>query len=463
MKKCLIINFYLGDRRKCIPEYNEDKLCLLKKQVEYLERYKNSLDLIVFSFNKTDNHYDYVNEIERIIPDKIGEARTEIVTRENYGMSYGAWSDSFSRHRDKFDYFIFNEDDYFFVQNNWDTYLVDKFNYYGDCGYLCGIVRKPDGSNYYKEHAGHSVGISSNNVLSNVYEKFGCLPHSKSNDYLSNENEGQIMQSNSIIELGYKLYDIRDDYRVQFAVSHSPGVDIDRFFWWNERDLIVPAIIVWDLPHVYWEINMDEYLTYRDQYMKRTGMNSKNIDRTIFAENPYLFDSGTGTYFDRSISIISWSDQYRVKSGKYNSIGRDCYFFLHANHRTDWITTSSQLLGPVDSDIDGLHMKMGHPSCKGDIIIENDVWIGAKSTIMSGVKISNGAVVGGGSVVTKDVPPYAIVAGNPAKIVKMRFTDQQIEDLLEIAWWDWDESKIKENAMLMWSKDINYFIKKYKK
>jgi acetyltransferase-like isoleucine patch superfamily enzyme len=74
-------------------------------------------------------------------------------------------------------------------------------------------------------------------------------------------------------------------------------------------------------------------------------------------------------------------------------------------------------------------MDMGHPSCKGNIIIQNDVWIGAKSTIMSGVKISNGSVVGAGSVVTKDVPPYAIVAGNPAKVVKYRFTEEQMVEL----------------------------------
>jgi serine acetyltransferase len=106
-------------------------------------------------------------------------------------------------------------------------------------------------------------------------------------------------------------------------------------------------------------------------------------------------------------------------------------------------------------------MSMGHPNCKGDIIIQNDVWIGAKSTIMSGVKISNGALVGACSVVTKDVPPFAIVAGNPAKVVKYRFTEEQIEKLLSIAWWNWDEQKIKDNSMDMWSDNINEFINKF--
>jgi acetyltransferase-like isoleucine patch superfamily enzyme len=110
-----------------------------------------------------------------------------------------------------------------------------------------------------------------------------------------------------------------------------------------------------------------------------------------------------------------------------------------------------------------MHMRMGHPSCKGDIRIGNDVWIGAKATIMSGVNIGHGSIVAAGSLVTKDVEPYSIVGGNPAKHLKYRFDKNQIDDLLDIAWWNWNESKIKENAMLMWSQDINYFIKKYKK
>lgn len=175
-------------------------------------------------------------------------------------------------------------------------------------------------------------------------------------------------------------------------------------------------------------------------------------------ENLHLWHADRGTYFDRNVNIISWSDDYHIYLGKYNSIGRDCNFFLHANHRVDWITTSSQLWGPVTPEIADMHMNMGHPTCKGDIIVENDVWIGAKSTIMSGVKIGNGAVVGSCSVVTKNVPPFAIVAGNPAKVVKYRFSDDQISSLLKISWWDWSEEKIRQNGMKLWSGDINKFI-----
>lgn len=178
-------------------------------------------------------------------------------------------------------------------------------------------------------------------------------------------------------------------------------------------------------------------------------------------ENLHLWHADRGTYFDRNVNIISWSDDYHIQLGKYNSIGRDCNFFLHANHRVDWITTTSQLLGPVTPEIANMHMNMGHPACKGNIIIENDVWVGAKSTIMSGVKIHNGAVVGANSVVTKDVPAFAIVVGNPAKIVKYRFTEGQIESLLNISWWDWEEDKIRAEAMTLWSNNINEFIARH--
>lgn len=178
-------------------------------------------------------------------------------------------------------------------------------------------------------------------------------------------------------------------------------------------------------------------------------------------ENIHLWHADRGTYFDRNVNIISWSNDYHIYLGKYCSIGRDCNFFLHANHRPDWITTSSQLWGPVTPEIAQMHMDMGHPACKGDIVVGNDVWIGAKSTIMSGVKIGHGAIVGSTATVAKDVPPYSIVVGNPAKVVKYRFSEKQIESLLKIAWWDWTEDRIKTEAIELWSDKIDEFIDKH--
>lgn len=178
-------------------------------------------------------------------------------------------------------------------------------------------------------------------------------------------------------------------------------------------------------------------------------------------ENLHLLNLDRGTYYDRNINIITWSEEYQINVGKYTSIGRDCDFFLHSNHRPDWVTTSSQLWGPVTNEIAELHMKMGHPSCKGNINVGNDVWIGAKSTIMSGVKIGDGAVIGAKTIVTKDVPPYSIVVGNPGKVIKYRFNEDQIKKLLKIKWWDWTEDRIKTEAMDMWSDKIDKFIERH--
>lgn len=85
---------------------------------------------------------------------------------------------------------------------------------------------------------------------------------------------------------------------------------------------------------------------------------------------------------------------------------------------------------------------------KGDIIIEDDVWIGGNSVVLSGVKIGRGSVIGAGSVVTKNVPKYSIVVGNPSKVIKRRFSEKQIEKLEKIQWWNWSKEEIVKNRKL---------------
>ena len=92
---------------------------------------------------------------------------------------------------------------------------------------------------------------------------------------------------------------------------------------------------------------------------------------------------------------------------------------------------------------------------KGDTVVGNDVWIGYKSTIMPGVMIGDGAIVAAGSVVVNDVPAYSIVGGNPARIIKHRFTTETIKTLLEIAWWNWDIKKISANLEKIVAADID--------
>ncbi len=95
---------------------------------------------------------------------------------------------------------------------------------------------------------------------------------------------------------------------------------------------------------------------------------------------------------------------------------------------------------------------------KGDIIVGNDVWIGEGAVIMSGVTIGDGAVIGMRAIVSKDVPPYAVVVGAPQKILRYRFYDHEIQALLNIKWWDWSVEKIIQNAHLLQADNIDKFL-----
>jgi hypothetical protein len=264
-KICYIVNFYLGERRRTVQEVKDDKLFLLKKHIEYLYKIKSSLDTIIFNFNIRPDDYPSVSEIFKIVPKYIQGSEVVINFRENYGMSYGAWSDAFVKYQNKFNYYVFNEDDYFFVEDHWDTYLVNKFNSLEKCGYLCMVAREGKEWCNYKKHAGHSVGISSYEVLHEVYRKYGDLPHSKNSDYRLAEQLGQVNQSYSVIEVGYKIYDVRDDYRVEFAFSEETDNDIWRFFWWNEKYITKPVLLLKDIEYSYWECFDDEFKPYNSE------------------------------------------------------------------------------------------------------------------------------------------------------------------------------------------------------
>jgi acetyltransferase-like isoleucine patch superfamily enzyme len=97
------------------------------------------------------------------------------------------------------------------------------------------------------------------------------------------------------------------------------------------------------------------------------------------------------------------------------------------------------------------------------IVVENEVWIADNVTVKEGVTIHNGAVVAMESLVTKDVPPYAVVGGCPARIIKYRFSENQIIELLKIAWWNWKDEEIKEILPLLISEDVDAFIRTAKK
>ena len=264
-RSCYIVNFYFGHRRRTVNEYKKDPLCFLKKHIELLHSVSNNLDKIILNFNIDPSHYKYLNSALKLIPKKINNSEVEIWIRENSGISYGAFSDNFERNRDDFDYFILNEDDYFPIENNWDEYLIRKFNSLPDSGYLSAMVREGDDWNKGRRHAGHCFGISSSKNLNLVFEKYGELPNYKHNNNYQNQEEAQIKFTNCFEEIGLKNYDIREEYRHSFARTEPDTEDIWRWFWWNEKDLIVPPIILFGYDYTW-------YMTLDGPCLKRTNV-----------------------------------------------------------------------------------------------------------------------------------------------------------------------------------------------
>jgi len=146
----------------------------------------------------------------------------------------------------------------------------------------------------------------------------------------------------------------------------------------------------------------------------------------------------------------------KLKIGKFCSIGSDVKIILGSEHRTDWVTTY-----PFNAIFNKFRHIKGHPDTKGDIIIGNDVWIGANVTILSGVTVGDGAVIGANSLVIKNVAPYSIAAGVPAKFIKYRFAPEIIEGLEKIKWWDMPLKEIEDNIELLQSENITQLIDKF--
>ncbi|MEY2514219.1 MAG: hypothetical protein QOJ89_1577 [bacterium] len=150
-------------------------------------------------------------------------------------------------------------------------------------------------------------------------------------------------------------------------------------------------------------------------------------------------------------------DTGRVFVGNFVSIAHGVEFYSGGMHRTEWV---SQYGLRAMLDLPGAY-EDGFPHGRGDIHVGHDAWLAQGSIVMSGVTIGPGAVVATRSVVTKDVAPYAIVGGVPAKQIGRRFGDEQVEALLRIAWWDWPLDTIKERVGLLSSPDVDAFIARY--
>ncbi|AMJ63480.1 chloramphenicol acetyltransferase [Bosea sp. PAMC 26642] len=171
----------------------------------------------------------------------------------------------------------------------------------------------------------------------------------------------------------------------------------------------------------------------------------------LIARRPGQIAVGAHTYGRPKVRFAE--SGARLTIGRYGSIADGVEILLGGNHRLDWITTypfpALPRIWPEAAGRDGSH------ASNGDVAIGHDVWLGSQCLILSGVTIGHGAVVAARAVVTRDVPPFAIVAGNPARIVRYRMSEEAIAELLAKRWWDLPDTEIRRLIPVLTSDKVD--------
>ena len=189
-------------------------------------------------------------------------------------------------------------------------------------------------------------------------------------------------------------------------------------------------------------INKIKAYNVKRKWRKNNPHNYTSMGRMF---NPSLVSVGRGTY--GQLNVINFSTNYKLTIGNYCSVATEVYFIVCGEHRLDLISTY-----PFRVRYCGYEFEA---TSKGDIVIDDDVWLGHGATILSGVHIGQGAVIAAGAVVTKDVPPYAIVGGNPAYIIKYRFDKEKIDELMKVDYSKISEEMIRDNQNELYKEFTN--------
>ncbi len=189
-----------------------------------------------------------------------------------------------------------------------------------------------------------------------------------------------------------------------------------------------------------------------------------NRSRKIYGRRDNLKRYWFAKYKNLIVGKYTYGYEF-IENKSLKSIGAFCSIapgtvIVPNDHRMDWVTTSP-ILAVKDFGFTDRDLNMEYcPSEKREVIIGNDVWIGANCIIFEGVKIGDGAVIAAGSIIRHDVPPYAVVV-SVDKIIKYRFSKDVIDKLLKIQWWNWPDDKIKENLNLLYNPEK--FVEKFYK
>ena len=173
-------------------------------------------------------------------------------------------------------------------------------------------------------------------------------------------------------------------------------------------------------------------------------------------DDPWLAKYEIGDWTYGHPKVLDWGTGAALSIGRFCSIAGGVTIFVDGEHHTEWVSTF-----PFSDLVSDEKHNAPWVASRGDVIVGNDVWICEGAVILSGVRIGNGGVVGARSLVTKEVPPYAVVGGNPARILHFRFSVEQIAQLQEIAWREWPIERVREAIPLLCSSSIEEFISKY--
>ena len=175
----------------------------------------------------------------------------------------------------------------------------------------------------------------------------------------------------------------------------------------------------------------------------------------IIGDYTYYDDINGADDFEKHVTHFYDFIGDKLIIGKFCSIAKGIEFIMNgANHKMDSVSTYPFYIMGKDWG-SALAPHTDELPLKGDTIVGNDVWFGENVTVLPGVHIGDGAIIGANSVVSRDIPPYCIAAGNPCTVKKKRFDDDVIELLEEIKWWDWDIQKINDNIQILMSNDIS--------